>query len=174
MRTDLLSSPIVGGLFTLLLLVASAPLWAQTDLIESVPAHNEQLMESPSEVELIFREEVQLTNLTLTARDGTAVPLDFSASRLPSDQHNQPLPNLDDGHYNMQWSALAEDGYIMNGQLSFLIDGDVDPAEVDTGAEPGVEPQVEPGMETQADTEAEMDAEADDDTEAGEFLGPNE
>lgn len=102
-------------------LMSIAPAYAHTDLVHSSPASNEHLDAAPEQLELTFGDPVRLMRLNLTDSDGDRVRLEFRPSRDAAADYRIDLPDLEDGHYELEWRAVAEDGHTMTGSFSFHI-----------------------------------------------------
>lgn len=92
---------------------------AHTDLVASSPANDEHLQTPPEHLTLTFGDPVMLMRITLADGAGDRVRLDFRPSREADADYQIALPTLDDGHYDVEWRAMAEDGHTMTGRFSF-------------------------------------------------------
>jgi methionine-rich copper-binding protein CopC len=107
--------------FSLLGVIAAAPLWAHAKLQSSIPANHAQLNESPKTITLQFNESAKLALLKLTsAGKEISVPVDKNAKASQSFTIN--LPGLAAGTYTVQWTAVAaDDGHTTKGTFDFTI-----------------------------------------------------
>ena len=102
-------------------LLYGMPALAHTHLVSSIPSDNATLAASPKEAILTFAEPVVLTNAKIDTSKGKKIvikpPMGPSAK-----EARVPLPALAAGRHHMQWRAISDDGHIMTGELSFVID----------------------------------------------------
>jgi methionine-rich copper-binding protein CopC len=106
-------------------IVATCLLWAATStahtrLVGSVPADHAELGVAPKEAILTFAEAVVLTAAKLEATDGTKTVLKPLPDGSVKEAHI-PLPALAAGRYRLQWRATSDDGHVMSGELSFIV-----------------------------------------------------
>lgn len=112
-----------GILLTLAALAATAalqPVYAHTELAESVPADGATVAAAPEKVELRFSEPVRLTALAVQ-QDGAQKQ---SLGPLPgatSASFAVALPALDEGHYIVTYRALSEDTHVVSGEFMFAV-----------------------------------------------------
>ena len=108
-------------------LMATGLLWsaashAHSHLVSSVPADKAELSTAPKEAVLTFAEGVVLASARLESTEGTKTAL----KPLPAGSVKEaqvPLPALNPGRYRLQWRAASEDGHVMAGELSFVVNG---------------------------------------------------
>lgn len=96
---------------------------AHTDVVYSSPASDEHLQTPPEHLELRFGDTVRLMRVNLTDGAGDRVRVDFRPSRESSADYRIDLPTLEDGHYEVEWRAMADDGHTMTGGFSFHLGG---------------------------------------------------
>ena len=108
-------------LVTAVFLLTNAVAFAHTELSMSMPADKATLATPPKEVMLHFTEPVRLTAATIQkSGDKTAQDL----GPLPAAAANAftlAVPAMTNGGYTVTWRALADDGHIMKGELTFSI-----------------------------------------------------
>lgn len=92
---------------------------AHTDVVYSSPASDEHLQTPPEHLELRFGDTVRLMRINLNDGAGERVRVDFRPSRASSADYRIDLPNLEEGHYEVEWRAMADDGHTMTGGFSF-------------------------------------------------------
>jgi methionine-rich copper-binding protein CopC len=109
--------------FSLLGVIAAAPIWAHAKLQSSTPADHAQLTEAPKSITLKFNESAKLAILKLTTGGKEiSVPVDKNAK--PSQSFTFDLPGLAAGTYLVQWTAVAaDDGHVTKGTFDFTIAG---------------------------------------------------
>ena len=94
---------------------------AHTDLVSSSPANDEHVQTPPEHLSLTFGDPVRLMRINLTDGAGDRVRVGFRPSGEAMADYQIDLPTLQDGHYELEWRAMADDGHTMTGQLSFHI-----------------------------------------------------
>lgn len=94
---------------------------AHTDLASSSPANDEHLQTPPEYLALQFGDQVRLMRINLTDGAGDRVRLDFQPSAEADADYRIDLPTLNDGHYQVEWRAMADDGHAMTGSFSFHV-----------------------------------------------------
>ena len=108
-------------------LLATGFLWsaaslAHTHLVSSSPADHAELVTAPTEAILNFAEGVVLTSAKLESTDGTKTVLKPLPAGAVKEAHIS-LPTLAAGRYRLQWRATSDDGHVMAGELSFVVNG---------------------------------------------------
>lgn len=99
---------------------------AHTELVSSSPASDEHLETPPQQLELEFGDRVRLMRINLTTGDGERVRVDFRPSNEANSDYRIELPTLEDGHYELEWRAMADDGHTMTGGFSFHLGGNAE------------------------------------------------
>ena len=110
-----------GAFFLLLLLLASMPAAAHSELRRSVPAAGAVLMHAPEQIELHFNERVQLTALRLYREGGEEVSLPRRAIRT-ANMEIIAMPPLPPGAYRAEWRIISADGHPAGGVIPFRIE----------------------------------------------------
>lgn len=82
-----------------------------------------RLETAPPEITLEFTAEVGLASVQLETADGRPLETGFSPDRSFAVEHAAPLPDLSAGAYVLEWRALARDGHVMKGEISFSVTG---------------------------------------------------
>lgn len=77
--------------------------------------------QAPDNFEFSFGKAVGLAKIALTQVDGDEIDLAFEKSKIMQKAFSVPLPKLDEGHYLITWSAVANDGHVMKGEVNFVI-----------------------------------------------------
>jgi methionine-rich copper-binding protein CopC len=97
---------------------------AHAIILESEPVRDAKLLEPPARLYLRFNSKIEkrLTQVSLTAAGGRAVPLPVSVdgSQGP-DRVAIPLGPLRPGAYVVRYKVLASDGHITEGALRFSV-----------------------------------------------------
>lgn len=97
---------------------------AHAIVLESEPAAGAKLAEPPARIYLRFNSKLEkrLSTVTLTAADGSPVPLivKTDGSEKP-DRIALPLGSLRPGAYVVRYKVLAADGHITEGALRFTV-----------------------------------------------------
>ncbi len=105
----------------LALAIAAGPAFGHARLVSSSPAPNATLSEAPKTLTLNFSEAAQLGVLKLT-KAGKDVPVSFDRGAKAASSMAIPLPVLDAGTYEVEWTALAaDDGHVTKGRFSFTV-----------------------------------------------------
>ena len=110
-----------GAFLLLLLLLASMPAAAHSELRRSVPAAGAVLMHAPEQIELHFNERVQLTALRLYREGGEEVSLPRRAIRT-ANMEIIAMPPLPPGAYRAEWRIISADGHPAGGVIPFTIE----------------------------------------------------
>lgn len=95
---------------------------AHTHLVASSPADHAELATAPKEAVLTFAEAVVMTAAKLESTEGTKTVLKPLPDGSVKEAHI-PLPALIAGRYRLQWRATSDDGHVMSGELSFVVNG---------------------------------------------------
>jgi methionine-rich copper-binding protein CopC len=108
------------------LLMVAYPARAHSELHQSSPAAGAVLHEAPTQIELHFKERVQLTALRLYREGGDEIPLPRRPIRAAT-QENIALPPLAPGAYRAEWRIISADGHPVGGVIPFRIVGSARP-----------------------------------------------
>jgi methionine-rich copper-binding protein CopC len=95
---------------------------AHAELVEANPAPGSTLDSAPAEIRLTFNEPVG-TDSRISLFDYAFYAITIE-SQVDSDQPEQlvaTLPPLDLGIYNVNWTAVSDDGHIVSGSYRFQI-----------------------------------------------------
>ncbi len=101
--------------------VLTGAAFAHASLKSSSIAEGETLHAPPSELRLEYSAAVGLAALSLETEDGVAVDWAYRAPRQMQAVFVAPMPELEDGDYVLSWRAMASDGHVMTGQISFSL-----------------------------------------------------
>ncbi|WP_342630962.1 copper resistance CopC family protein [Marinobacter alkaliphilus] len=110
---------------------------AHTDVVYSSPASDEHVQTAPEHLELRFGDTVRLMRVNLTDGAGDRVRVDFRPSRESQTDYRIDLPTLQEGHYEVEWRAMADDGHTMTGSFSFHLGESAEDHESHQGAASG-------------------------------------
>ena len=99
-------------------LLAGTPVFAHSLLKSSVPK-NGTTVSSPRQLTMNFTKPVRLTAVNLS-RSGKQVPLTRDRATQAT-SFSFPVPALAPGTYQVRWTAMARDGHVMSGELSFAV-----------------------------------------------------
>lgn len=132
-HTPLLSGGLV--LTALLVLGISSPASAHDSLVSSSPAVGEQLATAPTQVELVFSDDVLPVGAAVLVVD--AAGTDWVSGDVAIDRNTVTVP-LSDGMpeagYQVRWRVVSGDGHPISAIIPFAI-GDAEPLTV-TAPEP--------------------------------------
>jgi hypothetical protein len=106
----------------LLALVAPPAAHAHSALAGSIPEDGETVSDEVSRIKLEFTKPVRVTRVRVNAtqESGAVEPeTDLPASFV--DTVEVAFPALEPGVYETQWTAVAQDGHVMNGAFSFTV-----------------------------------------------------
>lgn len=112
---------ILSMILMFLTLTGASLGYAHTDLVSSSPASDEHLQTPPGYLALQFGDQVRLMRINLNDGTGDQVRLDFQPSPEADTNYRVDLPTLNDGHYTVEWRAMAEDGHAMTGSFTFHV-----------------------------------------------------
>jgi methionine-rich copper-binding protein CopC len=106
----------------LVLVLAVAPVFAHSLLLESSPAANSALATPPGALRLRFnnRIEKRLSRLRLVNEKGEARELGITTDG-SADWLTAPLPTMAPGRYRVEWQVLSTDGHVVSGRFGFTI-----------------------------------------------------
>ena len=118
-----LAKPWVAIFLTLLLLTGFSHLaWAHAILMESTPALHATVPGPDVAIRLRFNVRVDgsRSRLHLLAPDGSLHTLPLAKQSAPDVLQSQAT-GLKPGTYKLKWSALASDGHMSSGEVSFTV-----------------------------------------------------
>lgn len=112
--------PVARLLVAMTLLLPALPgLQAHTTVKSSNPASGSVLTGSPPLFEVTFAERVKLTSLLLVNKAGQRkLAFKPSASAL---KFSSTKPGLVLGRNEIRWTALAQDGHVINGSIIIVL-----------------------------------------------------
>ena len=124
--------------FLALLLILPLTAIAHSPLDSSFPKDGEKLDMTPPEIILVFKSPAKLIKVEMEkmsdkkrksllgklfgSDDSVSVLLDTSFLLKLKERHVISLPILEMGNYKVFWRALAEDGHVIKGELTFSIE----------------------------------------------------
>jgi methionine-rich copper-binding protein CopC len=76
---------------------------------------------SPAAFEFSFSANVGLAALELQMQGDNPVSLEYDSPTTMRKEFSAPLPELRPGAYIIRWRAVANDGHVMRGEISFVI-----------------------------------------------------
>jgi len=100
---------------------AALPAVAHTTIQSSNIENGAALTDAPSEFEFSFGSAVGLAALELETLSGQAVALSFDPPRGMQKDFSVSLPELASDTYVFKWRAVAKDGHVMKGEVSFTL-----------------------------------------------------
>src|SRR5436190_137935 len=109
-----------GVLIALWLALASTPALAHAVLLKSDPQDGQVLAQSPTSMQLVFDEKVQLTRLQTVRSDGKVVQAQQAWPL--ADNITWTLPDsLTDGGWLLSYSAISTDSHPVSGTIRFVV-----------------------------------------------------
>ncbi|MBZ0320089.1 MAG: copper resistance protein CopC [Anaerolineae bacterium] len=111
---------IFSTLLIISLLAAYRPILAHADLVRARPAPGETVEDSPNSIHLVFSEPVRNASITLlygSERQELMITESDTATI-----EGQIVDDLEEGTYQVLWSAFSEDGDEVSGSYSFGYD----------------------------------------------------
>lgn len=128
------------NLLLAILLVLPIAANGHSPLASSSPQNGETLDVPPTVIVMEFKLPAKLIKVDLTKQsdkqgksllgrlfggggDGDSIPLGTSFLMTTDKRQVIPLPSLKDGSYLLTWRAMAEDGHLIKGDLTFNIKG---------------------------------------------------
>ena len=75
----------------------------------------------PENFELVFAQKVGLAGLSITEANGQSVEMDYTPPKSMETKFSISLPDLNSGQYTLSWRAMAKDGHVLKGELTFTI-----------------------------------------------------
>lgn len=101
----------------------AAPALAHTTIKTANIENGATLKEAPPAFEFSFGSAVGLAGLELETLAGAAVAINFDPPRAMQKSFTVALPPLVADTYVLKWRAVAKDGHVMKGEVSFTITG---------------------------------------------------
>lgn len=100
---------------------AALPAVAHTTIQSSNIENGAALTDAPTVFEFSFGSAVGLAALELETLSGQAVALSFDPPRGMQKDFSVSLPELASDTYVFKWRAVAKDGHVMKGEVSFTL-----------------------------------------------------
>lgn len=114
------STYLVLGAFLTLSLVA--PLASAHTTVKSTTLEDGGVYQTmPDVFDLVFAQKVGLASLNLKNEDGESIEMNFTPPKSMETKFAIPMPVLKSGLYKMTWRAVAKDGHILKGDISFTV-----------------------------------------------------
>lgn len=112
---------LIIGTTTALLL--ASPAFAHSPIKQANITAGSTYNAAPESFNFSFAKTVGLSKISLSARDGANLALNYTKPASMQKSFSVPLPRLTRGDYILSWSAVATDGHVMKGDISFTIGG---------------------------------------------------
>lgn len=118
---------MLGLVALLIALLRASPVAAHADLSSSIPADGAQLTSAPSQVVLVFTEELKPTENEIRVTHASGAQVDRSDTTLDKrDPDRRTIfvslkPDLTDGIYTVNWKNNGADGHAEEGSFRFSI-----------------------------------------------------
>lgn len=97
----------------------ATPAFAHTTLSDSNIVSGSEIVSVPDTLELTFAKAVGLAAVDLEMPDGSETAL--KTPRSMDKAHSVSLPRLSPGRYSLTWRAVASDGHVMSGEITFTV-----------------------------------------------------
>jgi methionine-rich copper-binding protein CopC len=118
------AGPAVPGIWIscvgVILMLASAGVYAHTRLLESQPVADAVLVQAPEQIALSFSEPVRLTALSVRS-PGNSVQQLTAAESGASDRFTATLPALEPGEHTVSWRVISADTHVVSGEVRFTV-----------------------------------------------------
>jgi methionine-rich copper-binding protein CopC len=104
--------------------VFASPVMAHPKLAASLPAANATVSNSPSELRLIFNEDLEVAMSGIEVMDEAGRKIEIGKARADTDKKQLVIPlsiPLKAGTYNVFWHAVAADTHRVKGTYSFTV-----------------------------------------------------
>lgn len=112
----------VAVLTGLLAVCLAAPLAAAHTTVKSATLEDGGIYQTmPETFDLVFAQKVGLAGFSITDADGHSVDIDYTPPKSMETNFSIALPQLGRGHYRVSWRAMAKDGHVLTGALSFTV-----------------------------------------------------
>jgi copper transport protein len=108
------------GSVGLMLMLATAGVYAHTRLLESQPAADAVLAQAPEQITLSFSEPVRLTALSVRSAGSAAQQLTAAESGA-SERFTATLPALEPGEHTVSWRVISADTHVVSGEVRFTV-----------------------------------------------------
>ncbi|TRO95456.1 copper resistance protein CopC [Glycocaulis profundi] len=102
----------------------TAAAYAHTVISHSNIGDGAVLASAPADFDFGFADPVSLVGLELLDETGGAVDIGFRRVSGMQKDFSVPLPDLEEGGYSLNWRAVAQDGHVMSGAISFRLDSE--------------------------------------------------
>ncbi|RLJ40925.1 hypothetical protein BCF46_3496 [Litoreibacter meonggei] len=108
---------LLAGLVSIWAVVASA----HSPLMATTPANEATLAEIPTEIALIFKNNIRLTRVTSAHENGDPMKVEISSQTKFATDFLLPFNGVERGDYIIEWRGLGEDGHALNGSFVFTV-----------------------------------------------------
>ena len=103
----------------LALAIAAAPAFAHVS-VKTTSIEDAAVIEAlPADFSFSFSQPVGLVAFTIRTEAGETVDTGFKPPKDRSDTFTIPLPDLEPGHYTLEWRTMSKDGHPMTGKSTF-------------------------------------------------------
>lgn len=125
-RTTRFMLPVLLAITALLVIVPFSGIASAHDqLIDSNPSEGQDFAEAPTAASLRFSAEMieigaEIALLEVDSEDRIELP---EALTIDYDTVTQPLPELGQGSYSLNWRVVSQDGHPISGTIAFTVAG---------------------------------------------------
>lgn len=105
-------------------LSANTPAHAHSSVLQTVPADGESLSVPPSEIEIVFNENVTMSANGITVYNGEGADVPVSTPEITTGENGvtasvAPVSPLENSWYAVSWRAISQDGHPIQGSFTF-------------------------------------------------------
>jgi methionine-rich copper-binding protein CopC len=127
MRMQLLRTAVLA---VLVMIAGTAGVLAHAKMVASVPKDGTTVAAGLSEIEFTFSKPMRLTLVRVhPLKGGDDIVVTGALPKAMGDAAKVPVAPLAAGAYAVSWTAVAEDGHVMQGSLAFTVAAPSAPAQ---------------------------------------------
>ncbi|MDQ0195472.1 copper resistance CopC/CopD family protein [Paenibacillus wynnii] len=108
-------------LLVMALFVLPAPVSAHAKVLQSVPAANAKLQNSPSEIKIQYSEGFNAELSKITLQDAAGKPITGKLTSGTDQWLIYQIPTLSGGAYTVKYQVLSEDTHVTEGSFTFTV-----------------------------------------------------
>ncbi len=119
-RARILLALLASGLLALVALIAVPPASAHDRVLSTSPSDKDALTSSPTEITVVFNNDVQVRGATIAVRT-ISTPVELGSTVVDGPVMRASLPALPPGTYITTYRAIGSDGHPISGGLTFTV-----------------------------------------------------